>query len=91
MTLIQIVPHAVGFLLTPILLGLLASVAAKVLWRVPLRHAAWSALAVRCVAASVAVAGAGLVLSGSDGRVLTYAFMVLSCAAVLARSARAVR
>jgi uncharacterized membrane protein YeaQ/YmgE (transglycosylase-associated protein family) len=91
MTLIQIVPHAIGFLLTPILLGLLASLIAKALWRGALRQARWPALAARCVGASLLVAVAGLMLSGRDGHVLTYAFMVLSCAVVLAWSARAAR
>jgi hypothetical protein len=91
MTLIQIVPHAIGFLLTPILLGLLASLIAKALWRGALRHARWPALAARCVGASLSVAVSGLMLSERDGRVLTYAFMVLSCAVVLAWSARAAR
>lgn len=91
MTLMQIVPHAIGFLLTPILLGLFASLSAKALWRVALRHAHWPALAARCVAASLAVAVAGLMLSGRDGRMLTYASMVVACAIVLGWSARSPR
>ena len=73
-----------GNLFVPALaLGALAAAAAKGLWRRELAPVRWRQLALPACAACAAVTLAGLVLSGRDGRMLTYAAMVLACALTL--------
>jgi hypothetical protein len=64
-------------------LGLLAPLLAKLLWRRELKSRPWGALAQRCVAAGMVVTLAGLVVFGQDGRMATYAALVLACAGTL--------
>ena len=61
-------------------LGALAAAAAKALWRRELAPVSWRRLALPACAACVAVTLAGLVLSGRDGKMLTYAALVVACA-----------
>jgi hypothetical protein len=64
-------------------LGLIAPTLAKLLWRNELRAVAWATL-VRWVAGGGAlVIVAGLLLFGRDGKMLTYAALVLSAALLL--------
>ena len=64
-------------------LGLMAPLLAKVLWRRQLKSRPWVALAPRCVAAGMLVTLAGLLIFGQDGRMATYAALVVTCAATL--------
>ena len=64
-------------------LGALAAALAKLLWRRELRAVAWSRLAATAGLACAAVALAGLVLWGRDGKMATYAAMVGVCAFTL--------
>ena len=74
----------VANLFTPALaLGALAAALAKLLWRRDLAGVPWKRLAGPACAASAAVTLAGLVLLGRDGRMATYAAMVLACALTL--------
>jgi hypothetical protein len=61
----------------------LAAGAAKLLWRRELRTVAWTRLARDAAIANLVVLVAGLVLTRHDGRILTYAAMVLACAIAL--------
>ena len=74
----------VANLLTPALaLGALAAALAKLLWRRDLANVPWKRLAGPACAAGAAVTLAGLVLLGRDGKMATYAAMVLCCALTL--------
>jgi len=73
-----------GNLLLPALgLGLLSAGLSKLLWRSALRGVAWRRLAGWACGAALAALLAGLVLTGRDGRMATYAAMVLACAGAL--------
>ena len=64
-------------------LALIAPAGAKLLWRRELRAVAWRSLAVWTFGVCSVVLFAGLVLTGRDGRMLTYAAMVLAAALAL--------
>ena len=64
-------------------LALIAPSLAKLLWRHDLRRVAWRSLVGWTWLACAAVLVAGLVLLGRDGRMASYAAMVLAAAAVL--------
>lgn len=64
-------------------LGLIAAGLTKLLWRRALAGVPWITLALWASAAAALALLAGLVLSGRDGRMLTYAAMVCACAAAL--------
>ena len=64
-------------------LGLLAPALAKLLWRRELAGRPWWPLARMACAACAAVTVAGLVLLGRDGKMTTYAGMVVAAAATL--------
>lgn len=64
-------------------LALIAPSLAKGLWRAALRGVAWRGLAGWVAGANALVTLAGLALTGRDGRMATYAAMVLATAAVL--------
>ena len=64
-------------------MALIAPALAKLLWRHDLRTVSWRSLAGWTFGASAAVLLAGLVVTGRDGRMLTYAAMVLATALVL--------
>ena len=74
----------VANLFTPALaLGALAAALAKLLWRRDLAAVPWKRLAGPACAAGAAVTLAGLVLLGRDGKMATYAAMVVACALTL--------
>jgi hypothetical protein len=75
--------HLLGFGAVPVLLGLLAASAAKLAWRRELAARAWWRLSLATSAACLLTAFAGLVVTGKDGAMLTYAAMVLVCALTL--------
>lgn len=64
-------------------LGLMAPALAKWLWRRELATVGWWLLARWTGAAATGALLAGLVLTGRDGRMSTYAAMVLAAAAAL--------
>lgn len=66
-----------------LVLGFLAALLAKLLWRRELRGVAWRRLALPAALAAAAVAAGGLVLFGHDGAMATYGAMVAACAAML--------
>lgn len=75
--------HLLNFLAAPVGLGLIATVLARLVWRRRLAALAWRAV-LQCVISACALAQLiGLVLSGHDGRMSTYALMVLACALAL--------
>ncbi len=75
--------HLLNFVFPGVLLGLLSAAGAKLLWRRELAAVPWKRLARDAALASVAVLVAGLVLFRQDGRMATYAAMVLACAITL--------
>lgn len=75
--------HLVNLLLPAIVLGLLSASISKLIWRSALRPVAWTLLAGWACGAAVLALLAGLLLTGRDGRMGTYAGMVLACALAL--------
>jgi hypothetical protein len=75
--------HLANLLLPACGLGALSAGLAKLLWRRELAAVSWRRLAVPACVASAAVVLAGLVAFGRDGRMATYAAMVLACAFTL--------
>ena len=75
--------HLLNLFLPALGLGLLASAAAKLLWRRELTAVAWRRLAVPACVASAGVVLGGLVLFGRDGKMATYGAMVVVCSFTL--------
>jgi hypothetical protein len=75
--------HLLNFFAPAVGLGVIAAGATKLLWRRELASIGWRRLAVPAGLAGMAVLLAGLVLLGRDGRMATYAAMVVACAATL--------
>jgi hypothetical protein len=73
----------VNFLLPAFLLGAVAAALAKLAWRRELARAAWWRLARDAALACTLVLVAGIVITGHDGRMATYAAMVVACAVTL--------
>jgi hypothetical protein len=80
---LQIVWHVGNLLLPALALGALAAALAKGLWRRELATVTWARLAGPASAACALTTLAGLLASGRDGRMATYAAMVLACAITL--------
>ena len=64
-------------------LSLIAPSLAKLVWRRELAKVRWTALAGWVAGAGAVVQVGGLVLLGRDGRMATYAALVLACGAAL--------
>ena len=75
--------HVANLFAPALALGALAAGLAKLLWRRQLAAVPWKRLAGPACAACAAVTLAGLALLGRDGRMATYAAMVLACALTL--------
>jgi hypothetical protein len=75
--------HLLNLFLPALALGALAASLAKLLWRRALAGQPWARLALPAIAATATVPLAGLLLFGRDGRMSTYALMVLACAITL--------
>lgn len=75
--------HVLNLLAPALGLGLIAPALAKLLWRQDLRGVRWQVLARWTAAASALALLAGLVLTGRDGRMATYAAMVVAAALAL--------
>ncbi|MDE2368927.1 MAG: hypothetical protein KGN16_08135 [Burkholderiales bacterium] len=80
---IQALGHVVNLFLPALMLGALASGLAKLVWRRELARVSWAHLAGPACAACAAVSLAGLIVFGHDGRMATYAAMVIVCAVML--------
>lgn len=75
--------HLLNFVAPALGLGLLSASFAKLCWRQALQGVPWRRLAAwSCGGAGVALV-AGLLLSGRDGRMLTYLAMTVASAAAL--------
>ena len=75
--------HVANLFLPALGLGALAAAAAKLLWRRELAAVSFKRLAGPACAACAAMVLAGLVLLGQDGKMATYAGMVVACALTL--------
>ena len=74
--------HIANFVLPAVVVGALTAALCKLLWRKSLARHAWFTLAWQASAAGLAVLVAGLVITGHDGRMITYAGLVVACALV---------
>ena len=74
--------HLANFVLPALGVGMLSATLCKALWRRSLARTPWFTLAWQSSAAGVAVLVAGLVITGHDGRMTTYAALVIACAVV---------
>lgn len=83
MGLIEAFWHLFEFVYPALALGVLSAAGAKVLWRAELAAKPWWRLAAAVALSGVAVLVAGLVVFGRDGRMLTYAGLVVVAAVVL--------
>ena len=75
--------HLLNFFAPAVLVSALSAALTKLLWRNELRSASWRHLWAWAAAFSAIVSLAGLVVFGRDGKMLTYAAMVVACAAGL--------
>ncbi len=75
--------HIANFFAPALFVGLLAAAMAKAIWRRELAGVGWLRLAAWAGAAMAAVSIAGLVVFEHDGKMVTYAAMLLACAAAL--------
>jgi hypothetical protein len=75
--------HLSNLFLPALLLGALTAALAKLLWRRELAGVPWRRLATPAAAAAAAMVLLGLVVFGRDGRMATYAGMVLATAGAL--------
>ncbi|MFN3295572.1 hypothetical protein [Caldimonas sp.] len=76
--------HLLNFFAPALGLAATATVLSKLLWWRRLRGVAWTRLLGWSAAAATAALLGGLVVGGADGRVATYAAMVLATALALA-------
>jgi hypothetical protein len=74
--------HIANFVLPAVGMGMLSAALCKLLWRRSLARTSWFTLAWQASAAGLAVLVAGLVITGHDGRMITYAGLVVACAVV---------
>ena len=74
--------HLANFALPAVGVGALTAALCKLFWRRSLVRTSWFALAWQASAAGLAVLVAGLVITGHDGRMVTYAGLVVACAIV---------
>ena len=83
MGLIDAIWHLANFFAPALGVGVLASLMAKLLWRRELKGVAWLRLGTWGSVCGALVLVAGLVVFGHDGKMTTYAAMVLACALAL--------
>ncbi len=75
--------HLTNLFVPALGLGTIAAALTKLMWRHELAAVPWRRLAAPACAASAMVTLGGLVLWGRDGRMATYAAMVVVCALTL--------
>jgi hypothetical protein len=80
---LDVIWHLFNLFVPAIGMGLVAPSLAKLVWRRALKGVPWRPLALWTTAACAIVTVAGLVITGHDGRMSTYAGMVLATALVL--------
>ncbi len=74
--------HLANFVLPAIVVGALTAALCKAFWRRTLARTSWFTLAWQSSAAGLVVLIAGLVITGHDGRMVTWAGLVIACAIV---------
>jgi hypothetical protein len=74
--------HLANFMLPAVGVGALTAALCKLFWRRALARTSWFTLAWQASAAGLAVLVAGLVITRHDGRMITYAGLVIACALV---------
>jgi hypothetical protein len=74
--------HIANFVLPAFGVGALSAALCKACWRRELARVSWLTLAWQAGAAGLAVLVAGLVITGHDGRMITWAGLVVACALV---------
>jgi hypothetical protein len=72
--------HLLNFFAPAFGVGVLTALTAKLLWRRSLKSASLKRLSVWAVTGSALALLTGLIVFGSDGKMLTYGAMVLACA-----------
>lgn len=82
MTALDLFWHLANFVLPALGVGALTAGLCKLFWRRSLARTPWFTLAWQASAAGLAVLVAGLVITGHDGRMVTWAGLVGACAAV---------
>jgi hypothetical protein len=75
--------HIANFFAPALVVGLLAATATKAIWRHELATVGWWRLAGSASAAMAGVSILGLVIFEHDGKMITYAAMLVACAATL--------
>ena len=80
---LDVVYHLLNFFAPAIVTGAVGAGALKVLWRQALRGVSWKRLAWRSGLAGALVLAAGLALWGRDGKMATYAVLVVTSALAL--------
>lgn len=83
MTALDLLWHLAGFVALPLLFGFLAAASVRLLWRRRWGTRRFWPIAGLSGLLAVGVAGAGLLLTGRDGSMTTYAAMVLACSVLL--------
>ena len=74
--------HLANFVLPALGVGMLSAALCKLFWRKALARTPWWTLAWQASAAGLLVLVAGLVITGHDGRMVTWAGLVVACAVV---------
>jgi hypothetical protein len=72
--------HLLNFFAPAVGVGVIASALAKLLWRRDLKAVAWRRLSAWAIGAGALASVAGLVVFTRDGKMTTYAAMVVACA-----------
>ena len=72
--------HLLNFFAPAVGVGLLTALMAKLLWRRSLKSASLRRLSAWAIIGSALALLTGLIVLGSDGKMLTYGAMVLTCA-----------
>jgi hypothetical protein len=74
--------HLVNFILPAVGVGALCAALCKLAWRRSLARWTWFTLAWQSSVAGLVVLVAGLVITRHDGKLVTYAALVIACALV---------
>ena len=72
--------HLLNFFAPAVGVGAIAAALAKLLWRRDLKAVPWRRLSAWAIGAGALVSVAGLVVFTRDGKMTTYAAMVVACA-----------
>lgn len=80
---VDVIWHVLNFFAPALGLGTLAAAGAKLLWRSELGSVSWRKLARDCILVCAAMLALGLLMWSRDGRMATYAAMVVACAVML--------